>query len=122
MINQRDKGKRGERELCKLLSEDLGIKVERNLSQTREGGCDTISIDGFSIEIKHQETLRLNDWWQQTLNQTKSGEQPILFYKQNHKGWKAQIRLSTINSDFEGTDYTCVIDYLTAVMLIREGL
>ena len=36
----RDKGQRGEREVCKLLSEALNLSVTRELGASRDGGCD----------------------------------------------------------------------------------
>lgn len=35
--SQRNKGAAGEREVCSLIREHLGIKAVRNLMQTREG-------------------------------------------------------------------------------------
>ena len=120
--SQRNKGQRGERELCSLLSDELGTVVKRNLSQTRAGGADCIEIPNWSIEIKFQETLKLNDWWQQTLDQCAKDEQPILFYRKSRMPWKAMLKLSSVNKDFKGMHYTCIVDFNTAVMLIREGL
>jgi Holliday junction resolvase len=119
--SQRNKGQRGERELCSLLSDELGVVVKRNLSQTRAGGADCIEIPGWSIEIKFQETLKLNEWWQQTLDQADS-EEPILFYRKSRQPWKAMVNLSSINRDYEGMDYNCIVDFNTACMLIRESL
>lgn len=49
--HQRRKGANAERELCALLAEEFGIKVQRNLGQARDGGSD-IPIPGFLIESK----------------------------------------------------------------------
>lgn len=61
--SQRAKGAAGERELCSLLNEHLGCETKRNLTQTREGGCDTwLQIAGnlsCAIEIKRVERLQL---------------------------------------------------------------
>jgi hypothetical protein len=48
MINSRTKGAAAEREIFKILSDCLGVKVERNLVQTREGGADTVVGDWAS--------------------------------------------------------------------------
>lgn len=120
--SSRHRGQRGEREVCKLLSEALGIKVNRDLSQARFGGSDISELEGWAIEVKFQEVLRLDEWWEQTLNQVMKDEQPILFFRKSRQPWKAQILLSSINFDFEHMPYTAIVDIDTAVMLIRETL
>ena len=55
---QRTKGAGGERELARLLQEHLGIPVNRNLQQTRQGGADLIDVPGWAIEVKRAANLR----------------------------------------------------------------
>ncbi len=119
--SQRNKGNAGERELFKLLSGELGFVVKRNLSQARGGGADCIQIPGWSVECKRQEKLNCNAWWQQTLDQCGEGEEPILFYRQSRQPWQAIMRLSGINDRLYG-DYTVILPFLSACMLIRETL
>jgi hypothetical protein len=117
----RNKGIRGENEICKLLTEELGFKVERDLSQTREGKNDVICIPNWSIQVKYQEKLNLNEWWDQTLEFC-GDDEPILFFRRSREQWKAMIYLGSINRDFHGMPYTCIVDFQTACMLIRETL
>ena len=51
--SQRNKGAAGEREVCSLIREHLGIKAVRNLLQTREGGAD-LKLNPYSIEVKRR--------------------------------------------------------------------
>lgn len=120
--SSRTKGAKGELEIFKLLSDELGFVVKRNLTQTRGGGCDTIDIPNWSVEVKRQENINLSSAWQQTLDQCAKDEQPILFYRKSRVPWKAMLKLSSVNKDFEGMHYTCIVDFNTAVMLIRESL
>jgi hypothetical protein len=69
---QRRKGASGERELFGLLRDELGVVVERNLSQTRGGGADSLSIDGLAIEVKRQEKPFSDAWWRQAVEQAGS--------------------------------------------------
>jgi hypothetical protein len=55
---------RGERELSKILTDELGFEVKRKLGQARDGG-DDIQIGKYRIEVKRREALRLDDWCQQ---------------------------------------------------------
>ena len=83
MINSRTKGAAAEREVFALISECLGIKVERNLVQTRDGGYDT-AVGGWALEVKRQEILHLPDWWRQCCEQAKNAElKPMLIYRKS---------------------------------------
>lgn len=90
--SQRNKGARAERSLCKLLADELGIDVRRNIDQARAGGADCLMVPGFAIECKHVEVLRRNSWWQQAVRQAaKAGAEPMVFFKQNRKPWRALV-------------------------------
>lgn len=83
---QRTKGATGEREVLKLLSERLGVKLERNLTQTRGGGADCVEMGSLRLEVKRQEKLAIATWWAQA--QQQAGEHiPVLAYRQSHKPW-----------------------------------
>lgn len=121
------KGSSAERELFKLLGGELGIVVQRNLSQTRGGGCDTIDISGWAIECKRQEKLNLSAWWCQTLEQCDTfHSKPILFFRQNRYPWSAMLLLTDIINVFEHDNIampnTVITDFQTACMIIRESL
>lgn len=119
----RDKGNAAERELLKLLSDELGVSVQRNLSQTRGGGADCIEIAGWAVECKRQEVLKLNEWWQQTLVQSKKGNRkPILFYRKSRQPWQAVMLLGDITRDYELSHETVTMTLPAAAMIIREGL
>ena len=57
----RNKGAAGERELAKILADELGIEVQRKLGQDRDGG-DDIQVGKYRLEVKRREALRLDDW------------------------------------------------------------
>ena len=107
----RTKGANGEREALKLLGEELGVMLTRNLQQTREGGGDCLCINGFAIEIKRQERLARPSWWRQACEQAKRiGAEPMLLYRRSREPWTAFIH--TIDGKYrEGTlqDAACAI-------------
>lgn len=115
---QRSKGGRGERELAKLLADRLGVKVSRNLLQTREGGYDLNGIEGWALEVKRQESLAINSWWKQTLEQSK-GAKPVLAYRQSRKPWRFVVRLCDVCEDMQG-DYTAELCIEGFCQLVRE--
>lgn len=97
-INAQQKGKRAERELCKILQETIDSvgrlfpdvelpRVERNLMQSAVGGYDLNSLDWLALEVKHCEQLSINTWWSQAVRQAGKDQLPVLAYKVSRKGW-----------------------------------
>ena len=87
----RQKGQRGEREICKILEEKLGGEFKRNLMQTAEGGYDVLGLDGWAIEVKFQEKLSIEKWWKQTVEQATNGKKPVLFFRRSREDWRVVI-------------------------------
>lgn len=104
-LMSRNKGKRAERDIVKLLQPILaeeyaakGLEVpelERNLMQSHKGGYDIVGLDWMAPEVKHHETLAINSWWDQTIRQALAKErEPVLFFRQNNAKW--QVRMDVI--------------------------
>jgi Holliday junction resolvase len=88
----RNKGAAAERELLKLLGEELGHVLQRNITQTRGGGADCLEVKGFAIEVKRQEKLSRPAWWRQACEQAdRVNCEPMLFYRRNRESWQAWI-------------------------------
>ena len=73
MINSQRKGASAEREVAGLIALKLGVKLKRNLEQTR-GGVHDLVLDGdeqhwpIALEIKNYSEARpgqISGWWQQ---------------------------------------------------------
>ena len=88
----RQKGQRGEREICKILAEKLGGEFKRNLMQTAEGGYDVLGLDGWAIEVKFQETLSIEKWWKQTVEQSSHTKKPVLFFRKSRTDWRVVVQ------------------------------
>ncbi len=107
-INVRQKGQRAERDAIKLLQPVIdrvyclyGYEppfLERNQQQTNRGGYDIIGLEWIALEIKHQEKLQVEQWWQQALRQTKNGQTTVLMYKRNNVSWRVRLRGSVGNT------------------------
>ena len=87
----RTKGASAEREVVKILKE-AGFETERNLTQTRDGGRDLLGIDGFAIEVKRQERLNIQSWWEQAVSQA-GDDSPVLLFRRNREKWRVVIEL-----------------------------
>ena len=104
-INIRQKGADGEREIVRVLNVIItrvltlyGIAIpnepiaQRNQNQTAVGGNDLSNVFGLSIEVKRQEALSVNSWWQQcTADAERNNEFPVLLYRQNRKEWRCVL-------------------------------
>lgn len=94
----REKGKRAEREVVKLL-QPVVIKVystagkeipvlERNLMQSHKGGHDIVGLEWLALEVKHHEQLAIKSWWEQSKRQAGATREPVLIYKSNRVAWR----------------------------------
>lgn len=106
-INIRQKGANGERELATELNGIVtrllmkhGIPVpekpviQRNQNQTAVGGNDLSNCFGVGIEVKRQEQLSVNKWWEQCVKScVKNAEFPVLIYRQNKQAWRVVMHV-----------------------------
>ena len=128
---QRLKGQRGERELCRLLSDELGEEYTRTLDQVRDGGADLAQVGSFALEVKRAERLDLAKWWAQACRQAAEVElAPALAYRQSRQPWRFLVPLNPIMHgcwvlDLTATEWaqacTATVDLQGFAMLVREA-
>ena len=100
-LTSRNKGKRGEREVVKLLqpmiNEVYGYyeleppKLERNQMQSNNGGYDIVGLDWLALEVKFQEQLNIKAFWKQTVAQAVKGQEPVLIYRKSRMKWRVMM-------------------------------
>ncbi len=110
-INSRNKGASSERELASLVNGWLGVRLIRNLEQSRSGGCDLVvhpdeagvMADAFrtlAIECKRYGKATpslVKKWWQQTRDQAEPNNcHPVLCYREDRAAWKVIVPLHLI--------------------------
>lgn len=141
MVNGRQKGAAAEREIAKLLFDELGMTFKRDLEQYRAADHGDLICDEpfpFVIEVKRYKTgcAPQPAWWDQVCAAAKSaGLLPLLVYKYNHQQWKwrmpaeAVMRAglphgcSTMREDAElDWGYAVEMDTRTTMMIVRELL
>lgn len=107
MVNIRSKGQRGERyvvdfcnevyaEVHSILSIPLPPKpiAQRRQNQSAVGGMDIDNTCLYAIEVKNQETLQLNTWWQQcVVSARETRKRPVLIYNHKRK-WHVMIEMN----------------------------
>lgn len=83
----RRKGAEGERELSRYLKE-WGYDARRGQQYCgANGDADVIGLDGYHIECKRVESLRLYDSLEQSRADAREGEVPVVFHRKNRKPW-----------------------------------
>lgn len=88
--SQRTKGAAGEREVCAILRDTLGVDAHRNLSQTRDGGTD-IAVGQFRIECKRRARIgNVYEWLAQSQAAClEPGLTPVVAARADGKKWVA---------------------------------
>lgn len=127
MTNSRAKGARVELDFAKLCFEHLGIKVERNLEQSRSGGHDLSGLDGWALEIKARASVpgrkELLGMWTQTLDQAQRVKsKPALAVKVNRRGWTVYVDLADLSDSWVPCKSWAAIEPEDFFQLVREGM
>ena len=97
--SQRTKGAQGERELAGKLTELLGGQVvKRELSQTRDGGCDLVlksTAGDVHVECKRVERRSpdIYNWLAQCEASCTNGELAAVAWRPNRRGWTVTMSL-----------------------------
>lgn len=119
----RRKGASAERELAKLLTEQLGVNVMRNLEQVRSGGADLLGVGPWAIEVKRHERLAIPQWWRQACTQAGSFL-PALAYRRSRHPWAFRVPLEVALGNFSRSDWVirpqCELDLEAFCFLSRE--
>jgi hypothetical protein len=111
-INSRTKGASAEREFSNEIYQWSGIRLIRNLEQTRSGGVDLVVhpdetgevADAFrilAIECKRYRAVTpglIKTWWQQARDQAKPNLlHPVLAYRADRQDWQVIAPLYLVN-------------------------
>lgn len=90
---QREKGKRGEREVAQLLR-DLGYPARRTAQNCGKSGdaADVIGVEGLHLEVKRCEQIRLDDWIRQAERDAAgTGNIPVIVFRKSGEPWRAVV-------------------------------
>ncbi len=123
-INSRAKGKTAERELIgelkRLLPGALTDNLERNLTQTRNGGHDILGLDGWAVEVKRYAEFTPADMvncWQQTVTQARNEQaRPALCYRADRRDWRVVLSAVDVMDEedylfeWDAADYLYTMD------------
>ena len=93
--SERAKGARGEREVADVFRSH-GVPADRTVHNSGlylRG--DLTGVEGYHVEVKRQETLRVPTWLRQA--EDECGDLvPVVAFRQNHGEWYAAMRLTDL--------------------------
>ena len=93
MMNSREKGAVGERELAKVLRA-YGFEARRGQQFSgANGDPDVIGIPGYHIECKRVERLNLSEAMAQSVRDARDGETPLVIHRKNREKWLVTLSL-----------------------------
>jgi hypothetical protein len=105
----REKGKEGEREIVRLLRQELKDlwdveEIRRNHQQAEKGGSDLVGVPFFAIEVKRYKVnpgkKGLEDWWKQACGQAIDEEaEPVLIFRPDRGRWRVMLTVCPFNGD-----------------------
>ena len=84
----RNKGKAGERELAKRLSQILKVEARRAQQYCGAAGdADVLGVPGIHVESKRCESGSMYKWIEQAVGDSKADDVPVVFHRKNGKQW-----------------------------------
>lgn len=93
MVNSRNKGAAGERELANILK-GYGYEARRGQQFSgANGDADVVGLPSVHIECKRVEKLNLEAAMQQAIRDAKEGEVPVVMHRRNREDWKVTLSL-----------------------------
>lgn len=86
--------KKGERELAAILK-SYGYEDSRRGQQYcgSNGDADVVGLPGIHIECKRVEKLNIYDAVEQSKNDARTGEMPVVMHRKNRKEWLVTMPL-----------------------------
>lgn len=127
----RNKGKRSELELCHLLSDFLGLKLNRNykqVAQAQHGDIEQL-VGPYLVEAKNHAKLAPRQWWEQARAAAKvAGAVPCVAYRLPNRTLEDRWRFIVPISEALATEqewstdyrYTCDVGIEGFALLCRE--
>ena len=120
-INSRNKGASFERPVAGILREELGVDVQRNLDQWREGGYARTGLNGWAIECKRAKKYSPK-WWEQAVSQAGNGETPVLIYKLDYRDIVVELPANEVIDELENEDFRVCMPIMAFIVVVRERL
>ena len=97
MIDSREKGKAGEREAAKILSELFDVPVRRSQQFSgANGDADLVGLPGVHVEVKRRELGNVANWIDQAVDDTDPESIPMVVHRASGRPWMATVLLDDL--------------------------
>jgi hypothetical protein len=107
-INSRNKGKRGELEAAKAVTDALGIAARRGQQFSGLEGEDIVTdLDGVHFEVKRTERLNLYAAMDQATMDAGVDDVPVVLHRKNKQQWVAIVPLAQLTQLAERIHSKC---------------
>lgn len=98
MTNSRAKGARGERELANILKKH-GYDARRGQQYSgANGDADVVGVPGYHLEVKRVERLNIDKAMEQSINDSREDEIPLVVHRRDRKPWMVTLSLENFLS------------------------
>lgn len=102
-MDSREKGKRGELELSHFLTAH-GFDARRGQQYCGSNGdADVVGVPGYHLEVKRVEKLNIEKAMQQSIDDARENEVPVVVHRKNRKPWLVTMRLEEWIGMINGT-------------------
>ena len=97
MVNSKQKGARGEREVVSILKHEGYQDVKRGQQYCGlQGNADVVGMRGLYIEVKRRLIKSISDWLHKAMCESLKkgeGEYPIVFHRGDSEDWMVTMYL-----------------------------
>ncbi len=93
-INSNRKGKVGELEFSNICKKEGFTKARRSQQYTGiNNDADVVGLPGIHVEVKRVERLNIDKAIEQSIEDSKKEDIPIVAHRKNRQEWKVTMRL-----------------------------
>lgn len=101
MVNSKQKGARGERELANRLKE-YGYETRRGQQYNGLEGDDVVGLPYVHIECKRVQNLNVLKAYEQSCRDAKEHEIPTVFHRKDRSPWLVTLSLESFMMLYKG--------------------
>ena len=93
---QREKGKRGEREVANIFTA-AGIAARRTAPMQSQNGAPEadveVALPNTHLEVKRQETIKIEAWCRQAEAEAPPGASAVVVWRRSNQPWRVTLSL-----------------------------
>ena len=93
MTNSREKGKKGERQVCSIAKEEgyNAYRSQQFSGHKEKGDPDILGLPHIHSEVKWRQNINIQDALNQAKEDCSDGNIPVVFHRRNNEDWKVTM-------------------------------